>query len=83
MTRYWRLHGFPKAVRERCHKTEYGCVRQRQRPGATRWKSQLSAAAALLKTQSAMEKAVVDTKFKEECLLKGSAEQRKAAAEAA
>jgi len=83
MTRYWRLHGFPKAVLERCQKTEYGCVRQLQRPGATRWKSQLSAVAALLNTQSAMEKAVVETTFKEECLLKRSVEQRKVAAEAA
>jgi len=83
MTRYWRMHGFPKAVLERCQQTEYGRVLQLQRPGATRWKSQLSAAAALLNTQGAMEKAVVDAAFKTECLLKGSVEQRKAAADVA
>jgi len=81
MTRYWRLHGFPKAVLERCQQAEYGRVVQLQRPGATRWKSQLTAATALLETQGAMEKAVVDTAFKAECLLKGSVEQRKAAAD--
>ena len=83
MTRYWWLHGFPKAVLNLCHKTEYGCVRKLQRPGTTRWMSQRSAAAALLKSQSAMEKTVMDTTFKEECLLKASAEQRKADVESA
>jgi len=79
--RYWRLQGFPKAVLERCQKAEYGRVVPLQRPEATRWKSQLTAATALLNTQGAMEKTVVDTAFKAECLLKGSVDQRKAAAD--
>jgi len=83
MTRYWRTHGFPKAVLERCRQAENGCVLKLQRPGVTSWKSQLSAAAALLKTQGAMEKAVVDAEFKSVCLLKGSNEQRRASADVA
>jgi len=81
MTRYWRMHGFPKAVLERCRQVEYGRVRKLQRPGVTRWKSKLSASAALLKAQGAMEKAVVDAEFKSACLLKGSVKQRKASAD--
>ena len=43
--------------------------------------SQLTAATALLKKKGALEKAVVDATFMEECLLKVSVEQRKAAAD--
>lgn len=45
-----------------------------------RWKSEHDAAAVLLKSLSAMEKAVVDGVFKKECFAYGSAEQKKAAA---
>jgi len=43
--------------------------------------SQLTAATALLKKKGALEKAVVDATFMEECLLKVSVDQRKAAAD--
>lgn len=83
MTQYFKNHAFPKAILERCQKAEYkGATIQLQRPGDTRWKSQHTAAAVLLSTQNAMEKAVVDASFKRECLLSGIVEQRKAAANA-
>lgn len=83
MTQYFKNHSFPKAVLERCQMNEYKHTIQLQRPGDTRWKSQRTAAAVLLKTQGAMEKAVVDATFKRECLQSGSSEQRKAAMDAA
>jgi len=46
-----------------------------------RVESQLTAATALLKKKGALEKAVVDATFMEECLLKVSVEHRKAAAD--
>jgi len=83
MTQYWRHRGLPKTILERCQLGEYGKVLQLARPGATRWKSQVSAAVSLLKTQCAMEKAVVDGSFKTQCLHGGSAAQKKAAEEVA
>eukprot|EP00170_Pyropia_yezoensis_P003647 contig_15311_g3658 len=68
MTQYWRHHSTPKHILERCQTAEYGAVRQLERPGATRWKSQVTAAECLCKTQAAMEKAVVDTSFRSLCL---------------
>jgi len=68
MTRYWRLHGFPKAVLERCQQADYGRVVQPPRPGASRWNYYLTAATVLHKTQGAVEKAVVDATLKAECL---------------
>eukprot|EP00170_Pyropia_yezoensis_P004318 contig_17666_g4330 len=83
MTQYWRQHSLPKSVLERCQRSEYGQYLQLQRPGDTRWKSQHDAAEALLETEVAMEKAVVDSVFKNECVSSGTTEQRKAAVEAA
>lgn len=83
MTQYFKNHAFHKATLERCQKAEYnGLTVQLQRPGDTRWKSQNTAATFLLKTQSAMEKAVVDATFKRECLTLATTEQQKAAADA-
>lgn len=79
---FCRNQGFPKATLERCQVAEYGRVIQLQRPGDTRWKSQYTAAESLLKTQCAMEKAVVDAVFKRECINGGSAEQRRSVAKA-
>ncbi|KAK1865080.1 hypothetical protein I4F81_007615 [Pyropia yezoensis] len=83
MTQYWRHHSTPKQILERCQTAEYGAVRQLERPGATRWKSQVTAAECLSKTWAAMEKAVVDTSFRSLCLRSPSATQRKSAAETA
>lgn len=82
MTQYWKLHAFPKKVLERCQMSEYNHKVQLHRPGSTRWSSQVTAASVLLDTQGAMEKAVVDSVLKEECLGKGTAEQRKSDADA-
>lgn len=83
MTQYWRHHSTPKQILERCQTAEYVAVRQLERPGATRWKSQVTAAECLSETQAAMEKAVVDMSFRSLCLRSPSATQRKAAAETA
>jgi len=41
MTQFWRHHSTPKQILERCQTSEYGAVRQLERPGATRWKQGL------------------------------------------
>jgi len=82
MTQFWRHHSTPKQILERCQTSEYGVVRQLERPGATRWKSQVTAAECLIKTQAAMEKAAVDAIFRSLCLRSQTAAQREAAAEA-
>lgn len=82
MTQFWRHHSLPKQILERCQVAEYKAVRQLQRPGSTRWKSQVTAAKSLLLTQAAMEKAAVDTAFREQCLRSPATAQRDAAKEA-
>lgn len=82
MTQYWRHHSLPNKILERCQKVDMGLWLELQRPGATRWKSQVTDAECLLRTQSAVEKAVVDQEFKEKCLRSGDATQRKAAEKA-
>lgn len=82
MVQYWKTRAFPKSVLERCQVAEYEKRVQLQRPNSTRWSSQVTAASVLLQTQGAMEKAVVDAAFKNECINSGTAEQRKAAADA-
>jgi len=77
MTEFWRHNSFHKSVLERCQHSEYGKVVQLQRPNPTRWKSQVMAAMSLLKTQVAMEKAVVDGVCKRECLAGGSARRKR------
>lgn len=62
---------------------EYEKTIELQRPGSTKWSSQVTAAIVLLKTQGAMEKAVFDSAFKSECLASGTPEHRKAAIKAA
>jgi len=83
MTQFWRHRYLPKTILERCQLGEYGKVLQLAHPGATRWMSHVSAAVSLLKTQCAMEKAVVDGSFKTQCLHGGSVTQKKAAEEVA
>ena len=60
MKEFWRHNSFPKSVLERCQHEEYGKVVQLQRPNSTQKKYQVMASKSLLKTQVAMEKAVVD-----------------------
>lgn len=79
MTQYWRHHSLPKKIFERCQEVDKGLSLELQRPGASRWNSQVTAAECLFRTQSAVEKAVVDQEFKEKCLRSGDATQRKAA----
>lgn len=62
---------------------EYEKTIELQRPGSTKWSSQVTAASVLLKTQGAMEKAVFDSALKSECLASGTPEHRKAAIKAA
>ena len=82
MTQFWRHHSTPKQILERCQTVEYGSVRQLERPVATRWKSQVTAAESLYKTQTAIEKAAVDGNFRALCLRSPTASQREAAAAA-
>lgn len=44
MTQYWKMHSFPKKVLERCQMAEYKKTIELQRPGSTRWSSQVTAA---------------------------------------
>lgn len=62
---------------------EYEKTIELQRPGSTKWSSQVTAASVLLKTQGAMEKAVFDSALKSEFLASGTPEHRKAAIKAA
>ena len=82
MSQFWRNKSTPKSILERIQVQEYGTTRQMQRTGVTRWKSQLLVSDALLRTQTAMQKAVVDDVFKNEVLKDKDAKARKAAAEA-
>jgi len=82
MTQFWRHHSTPTQSLERCQTFEYGVVRQLERPTATRWKSQVTAAECLIKTQAAMEKAAVGASFLSICLRSQTAAQWEAAAEA-
>ena len=77
-THYCRATSMAKAILNRSQLSEYGKTVQLQHPGDSRWQSQLIATKALLKTQCAMEKAVVDAVFKSECLSGGTAKQRAA-----
>jgi len=72
----------PKSIPERIQVQEHGSTWQMQRTAVTRWKSQLLVSDALLRTQTAMQKAVVDDVFKNEVLKDKDAKARKWAAEA-
>lgn len=93
MKHFWRHHSLSKMILKRCQLAEYKPVRQLQRPGAARWKSQVSAAKSLLLTEAAIQKAAVDTVlaiqkaavetvFREQCVRSPAAVQRVAANEA-
>lgn len=80
-SQFFRNRRLTEAILERILLQEYQAVRQLQRTGATRWKSELLVSDALLKTQTAMQKAVVDGVFKSEILKDEDPRLRQAAAE--
>ena len=82
MNQSWRYHLTPKQILELCQTSEYGAVRQLKLPGATRGKSQVTAAECLIKAQAVMEKAAVDASFRSLCLWSQTKAQRDAVAEA-
>lgn len=81
LSHYWRNRALPKANLERIQMEEYKAVRQLQRVGVTRWKTALLVAVSLLKTQTAMQKAVVDDQFKNVVLKDKDKRARDAAAD--
>lgn len=81
LSHYWRNRSLPKAILERIQMQEYKAVRQLQSVGVTRWKTALLVAVSLLKTQTAMQKAVVDDQFKNVVLKDKDKRARDAAAD--
>ncbi|KAK1865335.1 hypothetical protein I4F81_007868 [Pyropia yezoensis] len=64
LSHYWRNRSLPKVTLERIQMQEYKAVWQLQSVGVTRRKTALLVSVSLLKTQTAMQEAVVDDQFK-------------------
>lgn len=81
ISQLFRKRHLPKAILERIQVQEYQSVQQLQRTGASQWKSELIVVEAVLKSQTALQKTVVDNEFKTQVMTDKDPRARQAAAE--